>query len=107
MNQRSNAGLGRNTAKTARHTPAIHLAVGSTLSDSIVEPLVKQPPARVMDAENSRQEQGEFKMKQITVVLALMCALSAYVSYPSASASGRGDTLAMSMQESCSLPVGS
>ena len=46
-------------------------------------------------------------MKQITVVLALMCALSAYASYPSAGASGRGDTLAMSMQESCSLPVGS
>ena len=41
-------------------------------------------------------------MKQITVVLALMCALSAYASYPS---SGRGDTLAMSMQESCSLPA--
>ena len=47
-------------------------------------------------------------MKQITVVVALMCALSAYVSYPSATASGRGETLsplAMSMQESRSLAI--
>lgn len=47
-------------------------------------------------------------MKQITVVLALMCALSAYVSYPSANVSVSGEAmspLAMSMQESRSLPI--
>lgn len=47
-------------------------------------------------------------MKQITVVLALMCALSAYASYPSANMSGRSDMqspLAMSMQESRSVPA--
>jgi hypothetical protein len=47
-------------------------------------------------------------MKKITVVVAMMCALSAYVSYPSATVSGAGEALsplAMSMQESRSLPV--
>lgn len=47
-------------------------------------------------------------MKQITMVLAMMCALSAYVSYPSATVSGPGQglsPLAMSMQESRSLPI--
>jgi len=46
-------------------------------------------------------------MKQITVVLALMCALSAYASYPSANMSGSAmqSPLAMSMQESRSLSV--
>lgn len=45
-------------------------------------------------------------MKKITAVIALMCALSAYVSYPSATVSG-GTTpsLARSMQESRSLPI--
>jgi hypothetical protein len=47
-------------------------------------------------------------MKKITAVCALMCALSAYVSYPSAKVYGPGEglsPLAMSMQESRSLPV--
>jgi len=46
-------------------------------------------------------------MKEITVVVALMCALSAYASYPSATMSGRGEaaSLAMLMQESRSLPL--
>jgi hypothetical protein len=46
-------------------------------------------------------------MMKITAVIAVMCALSAYVSYPSATMSGRGETspLAMSMQESRSLPL--
>jgi len=47
-------------------------------------------------------------MKKITVVVARMCALSAYVSYPSATVSGADEALsplAMSMQESRSLPV--
>ena len=39
-------------------------------------------------------------MKKITAVLALMCALSAYVSYPSA---GAESSLARSMQESRSV----
>ena len=45
-------------------------------------------------------------MQKITVVIALMCALSAYVSYPSVAVSG-GTTpsLAMSMQEMRSLPI--
>ena len=44
-------------------------------------------------------------MKQITAVIAVMCALSAYVSYPSATVSGGASPLAMSMQESRSLPI--
>ena len=45
-------------------------------------------------------------MKKITVVVAMMCALSAYVSYPSATMSGGAmPSLALSMQESRSLPI--
>ena len=45
-------------------------------------------------------------MKKITAVLALMCALSAYVSYPSATVPGGATpSLALSMQESRSLPI--
>jgi hypothetical protein len=44
-------------------------------------------------------------VKKITVVVALMCALSAYVSYPSATMSGGASSLAMLMQESRSLPL--
>ena len=47
-------------------------------------------------------------MMKITMAVAMMCALSAYVSYPSAKVSGPGEglsPLAMSMQESRSLPV--
>ena len=41
-------------------------------------------------------------MKKITAVVALMCALSAYVSYPSATMSG-GAALSLALQESRSL----
>ena len=48
-------------------------------------------------------------MKKITAVVALMCAVSAYVSYPSATVSAGGATpspsLALSMEESRSLPI--
>jgi len=45
-------------------------------------------------------------MKKITAAIALMCALSAYVSYPSATMSGTATpSLATSMQESRSLPI--
>lgn len=47
-------------------------------------------------------------MKMITMVVAMMCGLSAYISYPSATVSGAGETLspaAMSLQESQSLPI--
>jgi hypothetical protein len=45
-------------------------------------------------------------MKKITAVCALMCALSAYVSYPSATmSSGATPSLALSLQESRSLPI--
>jgi len=45
-------------------------------------------------------------MKKITAVCALMCALSAYVSYPSATVSGSAPpSPALSMQESRSLPI--
>jgi hypothetical protein len=44
-------------------------------------------------------------MKRITAVLALMCALSAYVSYPSAATGGATLSLARAMQESRSLAV--
>ncbi|MEH2614216.1 hypothetical protein [Bradyrhizobium sp. AZCC 1693] len=43
-------------------------------------------------------------MTKITAVIALMCALSAYVSYPSANG-GATPSLALSMQESRSLPI--
>ena len=41
-------------------------------------------------------------MKKITAVVALMCALSAYVSYPSTTMSG-GAALSLALQESRSL----
>ena len=47
-------------------------------------------------------------MMKITMAVAMMCALSAYVSYPSAKVYGSGEglsPLAMSMQESRSKPV--
>ena len=45
-------------------------------------------------------------MKKITAAVALMCALSAYVSYPSATGSGGATpSLALSMQESRSLSI--
>ena len=45
-------------------------------------------------------------MKKITAVVALMCAVSAYVSYPSATASsGAPPSLALLMEESRSLPI--
>lgn len=44
-------------------------------------------------------------MKKITAVLALMCALSAYVSYPSAVTGGATPSLARAMEESRSLPI--
>jgi hypothetical protein len=44
-------------------------------------------------------------MKKITAVVALMCALSAYVSYPSATVSGGAMPSLASMQESRSLPI--
>jgi len=45
-------------------------------------------------------------MKRITAVLALMCAVSAYASYPSATTASReASPLAMLMQESRSLPI--
>ena len=43
-------------------------------------------------------------MKKITAVVALMCALSAYVSYPSATVSG-GATPSLALQESRSLSI--
>ena len=51
------------------------------------------------------ETQGEFEMTKITAVLAMMCALSAYVSYPSSTVPGGASPLAMSMQESRSLPI--
>ena len=45
-------------------------------------------------------------MKKIPVVALLMCALSAYVSYPSATVPGGAmPSLALSLQESRSLPI--
>ena len=45
-------------------------------------------------------------MTKITAVIALKCALSAYVSYQSATMSGgRVPSLALSLQESRSLPI--
>jgi hypothetical protein len=72
-----------------------------------MEPHIKLPRLTTGHAESSETKtQGEF-MKKITAVLALMCALSAYVSYPSATMMSGNATpsLAMSMQESRSLPI--
>jgi hypothetical protein len=45
-------------------------------------------------------------MKKITAVVALMCAMSAYVSYPSDTVSGGAmPSLALSMEESRSLSI--
>jgi hypothetical protein len=71
-----------------------------------MEPHIKWPRLRTGHAENGETKtQGEF-VKKITAALALMCALSAYVSYPSATMSGNATpSLALSMQESRSLPI--
>ena len=71
-----------------------------------MEPHIKLPRLRTGTLKTAKTKtQGEF-MKKITAVLALMCALSAYVSYPSATVSGDATpSLAMSMQESRSLPI--
>jgi tRNA A37 threonylcarbamoyladenosine synthetase subunit TsaC/SUA5/YrdC len=76
--------------------------------DQVMELRIKPRRLGIRHAENSGQKTGGINMKQITVVLALMCALSAYVSYPSANVSVSGETmspLAMAMQESRSLPI--
>jgi hypothetical protein len=71
-----------------------------------MEPHIKLPRLTTGHAENSETKtQGEF-MKKITAVVALMCALSAYVSYPSATVPGGATpSPALSMQESRSLPI--
>ena len=71
-----------------------------------MEPYIKWPGLRTGHAENSDDNREIFNMKKITAVIALMCALSAYVSYPSANVSGGAmSSLALSMQESRSLPI--
>ena len=71
-----------------------------------MEPHIKLPCLTTGHAENSENNRGNFNMTKITAVVALMCALSAYVSYPSATMSGNATpSLAMSMQESRSLPI--
>jgi len=71
-----------------------------------MEPHIKVPRLRTGRAENSENNRGKFSMKRITAAVALMCALSAYVSYPSATVSGgAAPSLALSMQESRSLPM--
>jgi hypothetical protein len=69
-----------------------------------VEPRIKWPSLRTGHAENSENNKGS--LKKITAVIALMCALSAYVSYPSATVSGGATpSLALLMQESRSLSI--
>jgi hypothetical protein len=63
-----------------------------------MEPHIKLPCLRTGHAK----QQGEFNMTKITAVVALMCALSAYVSYPSAAVSG-GAAPSLALQESRSL----
>jgi hypothetical protein len=69
-----------------------------------MEPRIKSSRLETGHAENSAS-QGVFRMKKITAVVALMCALSAYVSYPSAVTGGATPSLARAMQESRSLPI--
>jgi hypothetical protein len=71
-----------------------------------MEPHIKLPRLTTGHAENSENNRGNSTMKKITAVVALMCALSAYVSYPSATGSGGATpSLALSMQESRSLSI--
>jgi hypothetical protein len=87
-------------------TPAIYRAPKMVLPDRQMEPHIKVPRLRTGRAENSENNRGKFSMKRITAAVALMCALSAYVSYPSATVSGGATpSLALSMQESRSLPM--
>lgn len=87
-------------------TPAIHRTPRRLPPTDQMEPHIKLPRLGTGHAENSEKQQGEFNVKKITVVIALMCALSAYVSYPSATVSGGATpSLALTMQESRSLPV--
>jgi hypothetical protein len=67
-----------------------------------MEPHIKSPRLRTGHAENSENNRGNSTMKKITAVVALMCALSAYVSYPSATVSG-GAAPSLALQESRSL----
>jgi hypothetical protein len=61
--------------------------------------------ARQQGTLKTAKLQGE-SMKKIAATVALMCALSAYVSYPSVSVSGGAmPSLALSMQESRSLAI--
>jgi hypothetical protein len=69
-----------------------------------MEPHIKSPRLRTGHAENSENHRGEFNMTKITAVIALMCALSAYVSYPSATG-GATPSLVLSMQEARSLSI--
>jgi hypothetical protein len=60
----------------------------------------------VVRCKQQRKHRG-FDVKKITAVIAMMCALSAYASYPSATTptSAGLSPLATSMQESRSLPI--
>jgi hypothetical protein len=87
------------------HTPRIHRALGIAL-------LRRAKWNRTLSGH--AQERGTLKtaksaggnMKKITLAIAVMCALSAYVSYPSATMSGgAAPSLALLLQESRSLPV--
>jgi hypothetical protein len=66
-----------------------------------MEPVVKSP-GPINTAFEKQKFTGGFAMKAIAAAMFLMCALSAYVSYPSATG---GAALALSMQESRSLPI--
>jgi len=84
----------------------VHLATYRVPDGSLMEPHIKLPRLRTWHAENSENNWGNSTMKKITAVVALMCALSAYVSYPSATGSGGATlSLALSMQESRSLSI--
>ena len=80
----------------------IYRAFSRFPADRWVEPGVKRLRLGTTHAESS-EVTGEFIMKKITAAIALMCALSAYVSYPSAGAGGADSSLARSMQESSSV----
>jgi hypothetical protein len=87
-------------------TPAIYRAPRWFPPTGPMEPHIKLPRLTTGHAENSENNRGNSTMKKITAVVALMCALSAYVSYPSATGSGGATpSLALSMQESRSLSI--
>ena len=69
--------------RSLANSPPIHSVSRSRLPFRTVEPRVKRAGATIAAVKYNK---GEIEMARITAVLALMCALNAFVTYPSAEA---------------------